>query len=147
MTAGAQNQDSMRSMAVNQLYQYAQAIYDRGDYPQAATIFSRILSMDPAHSGARSYAAKLNKQGEQIAIPSMPVAVIVEPIIVTPPKMVKKTVEPSKEEAPKQEVKATYNNEDLKKDLQDADQSIAELKDQVAALRNQISQGQKEFSQ
>ncbi len=145
----AQDQGSMRSLAVTQLYQYAQAVYDRGDYAQAATIFSRILAMDPANSAARSYAKKLNAKGQQIVIPPMPTNPVIAsaPIMVTPKGVVKKIVEQPKKEATQEVTKSTYNNEDLKNDLQEADRSIGELKSQVAALRSQIAEGQKDLTQ
>lgn len=137
LKVGAQQQTSVRSMAVAQLYEYGQAVYDRGDYSQAAKVFSRLLSIDPANSGARNYAHKLNKKGEQVTIP--PVPIVVAPVVT------KEKVEQSME-TPSQMTKSSYSNDDLKRDIQEADQAIIKLKDQVSDLRNQIAQGQEYLS-
>src|SRR5262245_28518546 len=88
---------SMRSMAVEQLYQYGRATYDRSNYPEAAKIFSRILVMDPQHEGALDYAKKLQKKGQNVVIPVRP---IVDTVTVAtehdqkPQEISKKTVSP-----------------------------------------------------
>ena len=109
----AQEPISMRSMAAQQLFQYGQAVYERGDYSQAAIIFSKVLQFDPDYQEARAYAQKLNKKEEHVTIA---------------PARIKKII-------------PTSDNDDLKKDIAEADQSINSLKIQISDLRNQIVQG------
>lgn len=115
---------SMREMAITQLYQYGQAVHDRGDDAQAALIISRVLIMDASHPGARKLAETLNKKGAHILIPAKPQPVTLKPV------EQKSTVIPSKDQ------------DDLKQQIAATDQAIEQLKNQVSELRNQLSQGQ-----
>ncbi|MBF0489938.1 MAG: hypothetical protein HQL15_04895 [Candidatus Omnitrophica bacterium] len=65
----AQSGPSIRTLAIEQLSQYGKTIYDRGDYSEAAVVFSRILAMDPQNQEAIFYANNLNKKGETVVIP------------------------------------------------------------------------------
>lgn len=157
----AQEKNSVRSMAVDQLYQYGEAIYDRGDYPQAAQIFTRILAMNPSHAAAIGYAKKLNQKGEHITIPEAPAVPTVVPVAptvpaadVVAPKPVKKHTKamvrhPAQKPVEKsvEKIVSHGTGDDLKQDIQEADEAIEQLKGQVADLRDQISQGQKDLAQ
>ena len=137
--ASAQENPTMRSMAAAQLFEYGKALYERADYAQAATIVSKVLSMDPQHTQAISIAKSLNKKGEHITIPQEVVQEVKiksasKVHIQTKPKMIVKSV------AVKQPTIDVPQSNDLTKDIQDANESIKQLKMQVADLRGQLSQ-------
>ncbi len=131
MNVYAQSNVSMRTIAADQLYQYGQAIFDRGNYSEAAVIVSRVLKLAPQHEGARQIAEKLNKKGARITIPPAPVQPEVKAVVT----QVKKTITNPQ---PQQ----SMTNQDLHQDIQSANQAIDTLKSEVADLRSQLSQGQ-----
>lgn len=156
--AFAQTSSSMRSLAVEQMYEYAQAVYQRGDYAQAAVIFRRILAMKPDHEGAVEFATSLNKKGQHIVIPPQKDRSIKDVVVLEekPAKnygnIYQKTstvtaLETTEEKhaEPAIEVKA-ISNRDLKQDMDDTDEAILRLKKEIAELRGQIAQGQSEFN-
>ncbi len=116
----AQPSSGVRALAIEQLCQYAQAVYDRGDYPQAAIIFSRILRMDPENQGALDYANQLKRRGQVVFIPVKPVVVAVVPL--EPPDP----------------------NGDLKQDIKISNEAIEKLQIEITDLRGQIVQNQQE---
>jgi TolA-binding protein len=135
-------QVSLRFMAAEQMFIYGQAIFDRGDYVEAANVFKRILAILPDHEGAISYAIELNKKGQHIAIPvPPPVVKVVKPVAaqsivakpvatVPPPVVVQVSSEP---------------NDDLKQSIKQADLTIEKLKTDIIHINTQISQGQRDF--
>jgi TolA-binding protein len=137
-------QISLRYMAADQMFIYGQAIFDRGDYVEAANVFKRILAILPDHEGAIEYAMELNKKGQHIAIPVVVKAVkpkakvvakqeIAKPLIVQAPPVV--VLPPSDP------------NDDLKQSIHKADQTIEKLKTDIIHINTQITQGQKEFQE
>src|SRR5436305_1589672 len=88
----AQPSTSPRSLVVEQLSVYGQAIYDRGDYVQAAQIFSKILSLDPQNKKALYYADHLKKKGQIVLIPVQPPAPVVTKEKVIPVAVPKKEI-------------------------------------------------------
>ena len=124
----AQQMATMRTMAVDQLYQYGQAIYDRGEYAEAARVFSRILAMNPDHEGAVSYAKALKKKGTNVVIPARSY------LVATNHQM-----------GPSDFSDSSDMNGDLRKNIQEADQVVEKLRKEVADLSVQIAQGQKNF--
>ncbi|MEI7998172.1 MAG: hypothetical protein WCH62_01520 [Candidatus Omnitrophota bacterium] len=114
----AQEELTMRSMAADQLYQYGQAIYDRGNYDEAARVFSKVLAMDSRHEGALGYAKELKKKGKTIEIPAS-----IKPI----------------------QDAQTDVNANLKQDIRQVDKNIERLKEEVADLHTQIVEGQKDL--
>lgn len=149
----------MKSLAVEQMYEYAQAVYQRGDYAQAAVIFKRILAMHPNHEGAIEFATSLNKKGQHITIPSKKEC-LMKDIPVEETKSVKnygniyqkkaeKAVVLEKAEEKMQAMTAddmAFSNSDLKQDMSDTDEAILRLKKDIAALRSEIAQGKSEFN-
>ena len=119
----AADENSTRSMAAEQLFQYGQAVYDRGDLSQAAQIFSRVLVMVPEHAGAMQYAKILNKKGQSVTMPTRTLSVE----LASPQKFVEKSAS----------LKA---NEDLKQNIQEVDQAIVTIQKDVAELRMQMAQ-------
>ena len=135
----AQQDTSMRSMAVSQLCQYGQVVYDRGDYPEAAKIFNRILAMDPDNAAAINYAQMLNKKGHVVVVPPRPVPVPKPVVVDVALKAEVVKVDPPKTAAPK--VEAT-DTDDLKQAIQNADAGIEKLQTEVSDLRAQIKDNQ-----
>ncbi len=132
----AQQEMSMRSMAVAQLYEYGQAIYDRGDYSQAAKVFSRILAMDPEHAGALDYAKELKKKGEFVIVPVKPVSSAATPVITKTPQ--------ATQQEPTETTDSIPTDEDLKQYIEKTDQAVDRLQSDIAQLRTQIFQTQKD---
>ena len=128
----AQQEITTRSLAVAQLSEYGQAIYDRGDYPQAAIIFSRVLRMDPNNKEALGYANTLKKKGQDVFIPASAVAVQSKVSQIEQPVIVKEVpIDP---------------NQDLKQEIQTTDQAIESLKVEVSNLREQAANAEQEVS-
>jgi tetratricopeptide (TPR) repeat protein len=144
--ANAQNHPSMRSMAALQLFQYGQAVYERGDYSQAAIVFTKLLSMDPNNEAALKYARKLNSKGEHIAIP---VSVIKAPVVRAKKALraVMQTPLKDKQVVTQQvQVSELSDQMDLKQDINEANLAIEQLKNQVFQLRQQITQEPKDLT-
>lgn len=150
----------MKALAVEQLYEYGQALYQRGDYSQAAVIFNRILAMDPSNKGAVDTAKLLNQKGQSITIPLQ--AEIAMPAVdassvnaadkgnnfgnIFQGKVADtKVIEPLPEVTPAT-IDMSGANLDLKKDIQETDVAIEQLKNELAQLRTQIANGQQELN-
>lgn len=127
----AQQHSTMKTLALDQMYQYGQATYDRGDYKQAAIIFTKILSMNPTHIGAVHYANTLREKGEVVIIPALAAMPEVPKAEIQP--IMAKTV-------------SMNNNLDLKQDIQETDEAIQKLKTEVSDLRAEIAKGQQDFT-
>jgi TolA-binding protein len=138
-----------RTLAAEQLFQYGQAVYDRGDYSQAAQIFSRVLVLSPNHPEALGYVKNLKKKGQVVIVPERTGVVYppsVKEIIPKPqPTRSKKIAEtPSQEPTPiASRTTSSGDNQDLKQSIQEADAAIEKLKSDIADLRNQTVLGKK----
>ncbi len=115
---------SMRTLAIEQMYIYGEAIFDRGNYPEAAKVFSRILAIMPDYKETIGYAEALNKKGQHVVIPIRPV--VVESL---PSAVALKT-------------DLSDPNGDLKLDIQATDERIEKLKKDISNLNQQIATGQ-----
>jgi hypothetical protein len=134
--AQAQSNTTMRSLTVDQLYQYGQATYERGDYTQAAAVFTKILSLSPQHMEAIKYAVDLRKKGQLVIIP-----VGAENL-----QGSAKVMKPAETPAAAVNTDGTIDNQDLKKDVQETDQAIDTLRQEVVILRAQIAKGQQDLA-
>ena len=150
LNALAYENPTMRSMAAAQLFEYGKALYERGDYPQAAEIISKVLDMDPTHSKAIKIAKTLNQKGEHITLPKEEMIPVEKPKVTvqeaakSKPAIKKNFAKlPVEVKVPKQEVIKTTPNSDLTQDIQEANEAIKQLKLQVADLRGQISKTSK----
>lgn len=151
-------QQTTRTLAAQQLFLYGQAVYDRGDYPQAAVIISRVLQMDPTQKEALEYARNLKNKGLDVFIPLTAEArhpspevnqSIPQPQPEKPKKLsqvlAKQSSETSQVPVPGLVTVNFPDNTDLRQAIQDADAAIEKLKSDISDLRTQIVQGQKEF--
>ena len=128
-------QVSMRMLAAEEMFVYGQAIFNRGDYVEAANVFRHILKILPSHEGAISYAVELNKKGQHIDIP-------VQPLKPAQKHEVKKAAKPQEQAAPQAPIDP---NGDLKQKIVQADKTIGQLQKDITAINTQITQGEKEF--
>ncbi len=55
------NPTGLKNMAVGQIFEYAQTLYDRGNYREAAHTFQHILKLDPQFEPAKEYLRKMNQ--------------------------------------------------------------------------------------
>jgi|GEM_PF-4677191 len=115
----AEKELNYKSLAVEQLYQYGQEIYDRGDYNQASRVFSRILVIQPNHEGALGYVEKLKSKGKDVIATT--------------------GADTNNEEDRAMEV-SNGSNDDLKQSIQAANEAINALKNDIAQLHVHIDQ-------
>jgi hypothetical protein len=54
---------SLKEMAITQIFQYAESLYERGNYREASRAFAHILQLDPHYLPALDYAHKLEAAG------------------------------------------------------------------------------------
>lgn len=57
-----QSPDSLKDMAVAQIFEYGENLYDRGDYEEARHAFEKVLQLDPQYKAASDYLAQMGAQ-------------------------------------------------------------------------------------
>lgn len=112
----------MRDLAVAQMFEYGKSLYERGDRLQAANVFRRILDLDADFTPAQPYAARLG-------------LVKPKPIAAAPKACQKICV--VKAQVPMAPVDP---NQDLKDDIAQENDIIAQLTAEIAALRGPSSE-------
>ena len=128
----AQEQITVRSLAVDQLFEYGRAIYNRGDYPQAGVIFTRILKMDPQNQEALKYVEYLKKKGGGV-MPTNPI-----------PSIQAFAVEKQHNPSDIEIFKDLRSNQDLKQEISDSDQAIEKESNEIEGLRQLMKEHQQE---
>ena len=118
----AQQVVNLRSLAIDQMYLYGETIFQRGDYSEAAKVFTRILEMSPNNKGALGYAKALNKKGEHISIPERYAG-----------------IESASELRAVVRADLTDPNSDLKQDIRETDEGIQQLKNDISNLHQQLA--------
>ena len=60
---GAQeNPADLKELVITQIYEYAEELYDRRDYEEAARAFNHLLQLNPDYAPALAYMRKLGYQ-------------------------------------------------------------------------------------
>lgn len=62
-----ENNDTVKDLAIASLSDYGRQVFNRGDYPQAATVYARILAYDPNNVQAQQYLRAIKAKGYPVA--------------------------------------------------------------------------------
>ena len=120
------NRTGMRDLAVEQMYEYGQMLYERGDYHQAERVFERILSFDPQHAGSLHYMKSMD--------PSKVIAHAPSVMATSKPCCVIAKNEPNPAEVP---VVSNDPNADLKEEIAARQKDLDKLKQDVQVLQDE----------
>ncbi|MDE2222179.1 MAG: hypothetical protein KGK03_03810 [Candidatus Omnitrophica bacterium] len=124
----------MRSLVVNELMQYGQQLYDRGDMDGAKAVFGHVLSYDKHQPQALKYLKQMGYVPPQPVTIPKPVPVVLPAVVVPSPALVKIDA------SDKQAVDAVNvaDIESLKKAIDAQKRIIEKLKVQVQQMRSSL---------
>ena len=124
---------SARSLAADQLFIYAQAVYERGDKSQAERMFQRVLALNPKHPGAMRYVKDIKpalpSSDEQLAH-----------LIQGTNNFMQSTAK--LDNFATNYLSSSKTNAELQQNVQEADRAIAMLQSDIQELRNQLNHTQ-----
>ena len=111
-----ENPADLKDLAVAQIYEYAQSLYDRGNHEEAARAMGRLLQLNPDYAPALAYMRKLGYQ------PRLPVENGLKPLPAHTEPAPTVLIDPKDPDA------------DLKSQLAAEDQALSTLNEEITQL-------------
>jgi hypothetical protein len=109
----AENKNAMKDLAAREVYHYAESLYVRKDYTEAANAFQKVLALEPGHKGALAYLEHLKVPADVCC--AWPVA----------------------KAAPTRDINPNEANADLKQELAEEDAALDALRQELTQMRAQ----------
>ena len=104
---------SLKDLAVNQMNEYAETLYNRHDYEGAKRVFGRVLQLDPTNAAALAHVGPVKPvKTKSETVPNC--CALPKPVVIAKP------ADP---------------NQDIKTQIADEDKAIQVLHDQIAQLQ------------
>jgi hypothetical protein len=109
----AENKNAMKDLAAREVYHYAESLYVRKDYNEAANAFQKVLALEPGHKGALAYLEHLKVPADVCC--AWPAAKVI----------------------PARDINPSESNADLKQELAEEDAALDALREELTQMRTQ----------
>ena len=117
----AQNKNGLRDLAADEIFRYAENLYNRKDYTAATEAFQHLLAIQPDRKGALAYLQKMQQPVPVCC--GLPIAKsVAKPLVITAQAPI---------------INPNETNADIKGEIAAEDAAIDQLTQELAQLRAQ----------